>query len=45
MLSPDQDHEVRRVALTEAANRSDNESIAPPPEAGWDLGLVDRNCE
>ncbi len=36
---------VRRAALAEVANRTANESIAPAPEAGWDIGLVDRHCE
>ena len=36
---------LRRVALTEVANRTANEEISPAPEAGWDLGLVERNCE
>ena len=36
---------VRRVALNEVASRRVNETIAPSPEAGWDLGLVERVCE
>ena len=36
---------VQRVALNEVASRSANELISPAPEAGWDIGLVDRNCE
>ena len=36
---------MRRVALAEVANRTANEQIAPAPEAGWDLGLVERHCE
>ncbi len=36
---------VQRVALNEVAGRRANELITPGPEAGWDLGLVERNCE
>ena len=39
------DSGVQGVALNEVANRSANELIRPAPEAGWDIGLVDRNCE
>ena len=34
-----------RVARTEVANRRANERVVPAPEAGWDLGLVERACE
>jgi hypothetical protein len=34
-----------RVAAVEVANRRENEAVVPAPEAGWDLGLVERNCE
>lgn len=39
------DPTLLRVALTEVANRAANEEVEPAPEAGWDLGLVERRCE
>lgn len=39
------DSSVRRVALNEVASRRVNEDVDPAPEAGWDLGLVERVCE
>ena len=39
------DSRGQRIALNEVANRSANELILPAPEAGWDIGLVERNCE
>lgn len=36
---------AQRVAANEMAGRDANERIDPAPEAGWDLSLVDRNCE
>lgn len=37
--------DARRVAVNEVAGRRANELIVPTPEAGWDLSLVERNCE
>jgi hypothetical protein len=45
MSSPDRAARVERVALAEVESRDVNETIAPAPEAGWDLGVVPRQCE
>lgn len=45
MSSPDRDISARRAAHNEVARRAINESVDPAPEAGWDLGLVERSCE
>ena len=45
MPPPEEEQGVREAALNEVANRGANEQIAPAPEAGWDLGLVERHCE
>lgn len=45
MSTPKPIEDTRRVAFNEVASRRINELIAPPPEAGWDLGLVERRCE
>ncbi len=45
MTMPERSSSTRRLVLTEVGNRAANERIVPAPEAGWDLGLVERHCE
>jgi len=45
MSQPEGRTSVRQVAMNEVVGREANERVDPPTEAGWDLSLVDRDCE